>query len=284
MSTHAPQFFRFSTALSLGLGYLLLGCGAPAVDDGDLDPSGDEAVGSDEAALYQGWAPAPQERLYVAADVPLHYCGDGVVATNEECDDGGRTAGDGCNTNCRIDPGYACHGSPSVCADIDECKATTAVCGNHADCRNVPGGYSCACAAGFEGDGIVCKDVDECATGADVCDANAACENEVGGYACACQSGFTGDGVSCTDVDECADPERCGEGGVCVNQHGGFECACLPGYQSVNGRCADVDECEKGEAVCSENALCMNRPGSYACRCPDGFKDDGVACVFIGEE
>ncbi|WP_437296985.1 DVUA0089 family protein [Sorangium sp. So ce426] len=43
-------------------------------------------------------------------------CGDGAVsAPAEMCDDGNRTAGDGCDPGCAIEPGFACAGAPSVC-------------------------------------------------------------------------------------------------------------------------------------------------------------------------
>ncbi|MGK3997931.1 DVUA0089 family protein [Sorangium sp. So ce1024] len=43
-------------------------------------------------------------------------CGDGAVAVPAEaCDDGNRAAGDGCDPDCAIEPGFACAGAPSVC-------------------------------------------------------------------------------------------------------------------------------------------------------------------------
>jgi cysteine-rich repeat protein len=49
-------------------------------------------------------------------------CGDGVVDPGEECDDGNRLNGDGCNIACEIEPCYACAGQPSACSSI--CTAT----------------------------------------------------------------------------------------------------------------------------------------------------------------
>ncbi|MCW5891201.1 MAG: DUF4215 domain-containing protein [bacterium] len=42
-------------------------------------------------------------------------CGDGVVAGDEGCDDGGIVAGDGCSATCVVEPGYQCTGEPSTC-------------------------------------------------------------------------------------------------------------------------------------------------------------------------
>jgi cysteine-rich repeat protein len=76
-------------------------------------------------------------------------CGDGQLDNSEACDDGNRTDGDGCNTVCAIEPGYAClapgrcapHQQPPACpdangdaddddADIDgDCRADFVVAG-----------------------------------------------------------------------------------------------------------------------------------------------------------
>jgi cysteine-rich repeat protein len=34
---------------------------------------------------------------------PAHYCGDGVVDTGEQCDDGNTTSGDGCSSTCQTE-------------------------------------------------------------------------------------------------------------------------------------------------------------------------------------
>jgi len=51
-------------------------------------------------------------------------CGDGKVASPETCDDGNRNPGDGCNSNCGIEPGFTCNNNqqPSSCGkNIDVC-------------------------------------------------------------------------------------------------------------------------------------------------------------------
>ena len=51
--------------------------------------------------------------IYVATITDL--CGNGVIETGEECDDGNYRDGDGCHSNCAIQIGYMCIGEPSVC-------------------------------------------------------------------------------------------------------------------------------------------------------------------------
>lgn len=43
-------------------------------------------------------------------------CGDGIVFSPEQCDDGNLISGDGCSSTCTIELGFACTGAPSVCS------------------------------------------------------------------------------------------------------------------------------------------------------------------------
>ena len=56
---------------------------------------------------------------------PPRECGNGVIDSPEECDDGRRRNGDGCSRRCTIEEGYSCEivDSLSVCT-LDP------VCGN----------------------------------------------------------------------------------------------------------------------------------------------------------
>ena len=51
----------------------------------------------------------------------ISTCGDGIVASDEPCDDGALTDSDGCSQFCDLEPLWTCSGEPSVCeADSDE--------------------------------------------------------------------------------------------------------------------------------------------------------------------
>ncbi|MBI3784775.1 MAG: VCBS repeat-containing protein, partial [Deltaproteobacteria bacterium] len=53
-----------------------------------------------------------------ATSTPMPQCGNSVVESGEQCDDGNTTAGDGCGAGCAIEAGYVCTGSPSACTTI----------------------------------------------------------------------------------------------------------------------------------------------------------------------
>ena len=42
------------------------------------------------------------------------------------------------------------------CTDVDECAENNGGCSEHATCTNEPGGFVCACNAGYTGDGFTC--------------------------------------------------------------------------------------------------------------------------------
>ena len=52
--------------------------------------------------------------LHLQSDPLTRPC-DGVLDTNEECDDSDTDDGDGCSATCTVEPGSKCTGEPSVC-------------------------------------------------------------------------------------------------------------------------------------------------------------------------
>jgi cysteine-rich repeat protein len=45
-------------------------------------------------------------------------CGDGVVASDEDCDDDDTDDNDGCDSDCEVESGWLCSGAPSSCARL----------------------------------------------------------------------------------------------------------------------------------------------------------------------
>lgn len=73
-------------------------------------------------------------------------CGDGLVASDEGCDDGNTTAGDGCAADCKPEAGFSCQGEPSVCKSL--CGDGALASDEECDDGNLDDGDGCsgACA------------------------------------------------------------------------------------------------------------------------------------------
>ena len=77
-------------------------------------------------------------------------CGDFMVTSGEECDDGGTLAGDGCNGSCLIEAGWLCGlGAPTVC-NVAACGDNIAVGGEECDDGNNADGDGCDFNCGVE--------------------------------------------------------------------------------------------------------------------------------------
>jgi len=72
-----------------------------------------------------------------------------------------------------------------------------AVCSPACDVNATCTGATCACDAGYMGDGVTCTDINECATTNGGCDPNALCTNTAGSRPCASLLGLVGNGMSC---------------------------------------------------------------------------------------
>jgi hypothetical protein len=204
-------------------------------------------------------------------------------------------------------------------ANIDECTTGTDNCDANAACTDSDGSFSCACNAGYDGNGVTCTNIDECTAGTHDCDANAACTDNPGSFSCACNSGYSGDGKACALVDcpvsaggapACAcssgytgtvawDTDTQTYTGECTladcpeNADSAPACACKSGYAGTpawdndadawTGECVNIDECAEGLSDCGENATCVDKPGIYSCICNEGYWGDGAICLDVDE-
>ncbi len=75
------------------------GGGTRLSNRGSVDPDGN------------GNSPAIETTL----DTEIGNCGDGQISDLEECDDNNLANGDGCNDQCEVEDGFACHDEPSNC-------------------------------------------------------------------------------------------------------------------------------------------------------------------------
>ena len=100
-----------------------------------------------------------------------------------------------------------------TCTDENECVLGTDNCDTNATCGNTTGSFTCACDAGYTGDGVTCTDENECILGTDDCVSGENCVNTTGSRVC-------------NDIDDCS-PDPCQNGGTCSDEGlNAYSCAC----------------------------------------------------------
>ncbi|HEY4242791.1 MAG TPA: OmpA family protein [Kofleriaceae bacterium] len=169
------------------------------------------SVEQDDCLLYVAGALSYLASGSTGGDV----CGDGQVGAGEGCDDGNTLSGDGCDSQCNVETGFTCTGSPSVCTMNGACGNGVVAGGEQCDDGNTTNGDGCDSTCHTEtgwtctgspsvcttdcGDGIVaggeaCDDGNT--TGGDGCDGS--CHVETGftctGSPSVCTTGGGSDG------------------------------------------------------------------------------------------
>jgi fibro-slime domain-containing protein len=228
------------------------------------------------------------------------YCGDGVVESGEQCDDGdkpdaGSANGDGCSSTCQIEVGFTCPVPGKPCVPLEYCgdgviqSSLGEACDDH---NAIPGdgcsgickiepGYSCptagakcvniwVCGNGKVDPGETCDDGNTTDTPTDGCTAN--CTVDPGW---SCPKAADGTGGACKQaINICGDAiisggEECDDGGSASNDGCSSTCQVESGWT-----------CPAAGAPCVKSAYCGNSVVDLAIseQCDDGGTTGGDGC------
>lgn len=135
--------------------------------------------------------------------LPFARCGDGLPALPEQCDVGAFVEGDGCTDDCKLEFGWACEGTPSVCHQTtcgDGKQEGTETCedddllpfdGCDESCQAEPSCTSAGCTSTC-GDGIL--------LGED-CDDGNTIDGDGCSSSCEVEDGYTCEQAPCEEID-----------------------------------------------------------------------------------
>jgi cysteine-rich repeat protein len=192
-------------------------------------------------------------------------CADGIVQTEEGCDDGGVADGDGCSALCRTEPGWTCTGEPSVCTR--DCGNGRLDVGESCDDGDTTGGDGCSATCTVES-GFTCSGEPS------ICMPTCGNGTVGAGEACDDGDGASGDGCSATCTVE--------PGWICT----GSPSVCT--FVCGNGTFQPGETCDDGDAVggdgCSASCriepgwMCTGQPSHCVPVCGDGLVRGGEAC------
>ncbi len=142
---------------------------------------------------------------------------------------------------------------------VDECATNVDDCSPNATCTDTAAAFTCACNAGYTGDGKTCTDIDECTLGTDDCHVNATCTNTAGSFSCQCLPGLSGDGRTCScasGTDNCNGSAADGCETVLASSH--EHCG------ACNNPCANDEICSSGACIkpCTAAAAALSYTGA----------------------
>ncbi|MEE2674405.1 MAG: DUF4215 domain-containing protein [Myxococcota bacterium] len=248
----------------------------PALEDTDAD-------GFDDGAEVTAGTDPTDPLSFPGAPV----CGNSVVESGEQCDDGNMTAGDGCNATCQDEfcgDSVVQTGLGEQCDDGnttpgDNCSATcqNEVCGNSfvdpgEDCDD--GGESVTCDSNCTA--AVCGDTTVNTTAGETCDD--------GGESVTCDSNCTaatcGDGTTNTSAGETCDDA--GESATCDSNCTAAVCGDTTVNTTAGETCDDAGEsvtCDSNctAATCGDGTL---NPSAGE-QCDDGNTNAGDGCSDV---
>ena len=117
--------------------------------------------------LSGAWALVDYDEIVYRSGFEIMVCPNGATEDAETCDDGGAVPGDGCSDACRIEFGFYCDGTPSVCVTTcgDGAPAGAETCDDGDLDDNDGCNAQCAVEPGFQCSGIPSVCTEACTEG-----------------------------------------------------------------------------------------------------------------------
>lgn len=258
------------------------GSGGSSGEGNDASAGGGPGFGTGGVPCEAGPCGTPTDSGAGDGDASAPYCGDGLLdPSNEACDDGNVTAGDGCSTNCQLEANYVCSNPGKPCV-------STVTCGD-----------------GVVGGTEQCDDKNQVSD--DGC--SSSCQLETG-WTCPypglrCIAAKCGDGLV-AGIEECDDGNSADGGGAgdgcdsTCHIEKGFKCD-TPGSPCTPAPCGNgiregTEQCDDGNfdlgdgcsPFCNLEPSCSNGPCVSACgdgillgteACDDGNRRNGDGCA-----
>ncbi len=93
------------------------GCGNDLLEAGELCDGTDFGGNTCSTAMGAEFGELQCTAFCLLDFTDCHNCGNGIVDSGEDCDDGNSQGEDGCSRRCQLEPGWSCVGDPSVCSE-----------------------------------------------------------------------------------------------------------------------------------------------------------------------
>ena len=247
--------------------------GDETCDDGNTE-SGD-GCSADCLNVEDGYTCPKEGGACTKQDIPAAAeCGNGKLEDDEACDDGNKSAGDGCSSDCRIEDGYICETAGKACSKAVQCGNGKIESGEACDDGNSKSDDGCSSKCEIE-DGYTCAAEGEPCTASAECgnsklDADETCDDGNAESDDGCSSDCqTEDGYSCEEPGYSCIPKSCGNSIVEENE------VCDAGDLAV-------DYTKTNEELCARNC-------QWAHYCGDGLfeqidRDNGEECDGNGTD
>lgn len=204
-------------------------------------------------------------QMYVIVTYTAPVCGNSIITSNEGCDDGNTTNGDGCSSVCAVETGFQCSGTPSTCSHIQVCGDGYIDSPEACDDENITNGDGCSATctveSGFQCNGApsLCGLIQTCGNGdiegTETCDDSNATSGDGCSSICAIESGFqcTSEPSICSFIPVCGDniltsPEQCDDG----NATSGDGCSATCTTESSSSSSSSSTSSSSSSSSCGE--------------------------------